>query len=110
MRLRPLYLALCILGAVLPCSQFLPWLERTGSVPLFFRELFANRVAGAFAVGVIVTVIVVSVFIVVEGRRLRIANLWLPVSLVFAVGISCGLPLFLFRREGALDCAAPHRP
>ncbi len=104
MRLRPLYLALCILGAVLPYSQFLPWLGAHGvDVPLFFRELFANRVAGAFAVDVIVTVIVVSVFIVVEGRRLRIANLWLPVSLVFLVGNSCGFPLFLYWREGALD-------
>ncbi len=103
MRLRPLYLVLCVLGAVLPYSQFLPWLAANGiDVPLFFRELFANKVAGAFAVDIILTAAVVCVLILAEGRRLGIPHLWLPIALVFLVGVSCGLPLFLYWREGAL--------
>jgi hypothetical protein len=48
MKLKTVYLVLCVLGAVLPLWQFAPWLAANGpDVPLLFRQLFANRV-GAF--------------------------------------------------------------
>jgi len=40
------YLALCILGAVLPYWQFIPWLAEHGvNGRLFVRELFATRIS-----------------------------------------------------------------
>ncbi|MCA1579840.1 MAG: DUF2834 domain-containing protein [Acidobacteria bacterium] len=101
---RHFYLALCLLGSVLPYSQFLPWLAAHGiDVPLFVRELFANRIAASFALDVLVSAVVVCGFILAEGRRLGMTHLWIPVAAVCLVGVSCGLPLFLYRREGALE-------
>jgi hypothetical protein len=52
MKLRYLYLVFCLLGLVLPYSQFIPWItEHHGlSVPLFLylRQLQLDRTASQF--------------------------------------------------------------
>lgn len=104
MKTRHLYAALCVPGALLPWWPFLPWLIRHGlDVPLFFRDLFANGVSGAFGLDLIVTVIVLSCFVLIEGRRLRIPHLWAPIVGAVIIGVSFGLPLFLYMRERRLD-------
>jgi Protein of unknown function DUF2834 len=105
MKLRYLYLVFCLLGLLLPYSQFMPWImEHRGlNMPLFIRDLFANRISAFFAFDVIVSAIVLILFIQSEGRRLGIRRLWLPTLAVFLVGVSLGLPLFLYLRQLQLD-------
>ena len=104
MKLRSGYLALCILGAALPYSQFIPWLRTHGlDLPLFFTELFSTRIGGFFGMDVMVSALVLWVFIGVEGKRLAIKKLWIPVAGTVAVGVSFGLPLFLYMRQLELD-------
>ena len=58
-RLRHVYLALCVLGLALPYWQFVPWfLEHGLDLSLFVHELFANRIAGFFGIDVIVSSLV----------------------------------------------------
>lgn len=109
MKIRYVYLCLCLLGAVLPCSQLVPWLAKHGlDLPLFFSELFSTRIGAFFGLDVIVSAIVLFVFIGIEGRRLRISNLWLPVVSTMAIGVSLGFPLFLYLRQRKLE--APNQP
>lgn len=104
MRLRHLYLGLCVIGAVLPYSQLIPWLATHGlDFPLFFQELFSTRVSVFFALDVIVSALVLVVFILSEGRRLDLSLLWLPILATLLVGVSLGLPLFLYLRQRKLD-------
>src|SRR5215470_2934181 len=104
MKPRRVYFILCVLGFILPYSQFVPWLLEHGlNVGLFFRELFANRISGFFALDVIVSAVVLIVFIRTEGKRLGVRLLWLPTLAVLFVGVSFGLPLFLFLRQVTLD-------
>jgi Protein of unknown function DUF2834 len=104
MKLRHFYLVLCALGFVLPYSQLVPWLLEHGlNFGLFFRELFANRISAFFGIDVIVSAIVLIGFIYTEGKRLRMQFLWLPMIGTLIVGVSLGLPLFLFLRELVLD-------
>jgi len=104
MRLRHLYLALCVLGILLPYSQFIPWLLEHGlDLPLLFRHLFANRIGAFFGMDVIVSSLVLWLFVVSEGRRTGMRRLWLPVLASLAVGVSLGLPLFLYMRQLHLD-------
>lgn len=94
------YGVLAVLGTVLPLSQFLPWaLDHGLDVPLFIDELFSTRIGGFFGWDVIVSALVLIIFVLVEGRRLAIGNLWLPITGGFLVGVSLGLPLFLAMRE-----------
>jgi hypothetical protein len=91
----------------LPYSQFAPWLLQHGlDFPLFFHQLFANRIAGFFGVDVIVSSLVLWVFVFAEGRRLGMQRLWLPVVASLVVGVSLGLPLFLYMRQLHLDKTA----
>ena len=98
-----LYLVLCVLGAALPCSQLFPFLAEHGfNVPLIVEQLFANRISGFFGLDVIVSSIVLAVFVLTEGRRQQMKLLWLPLLCTLAVGVSLGLPLFLYMREGRI--------
>jgi len=64
MKARHFYLVCCVLGLVLPYSQFVPWLLEHGlNISVFFRELFANRISAFFAMDVIVSAIVLIWFI-----------------------------------------------
>jgi hypothetical protein len=98
------YLLLCILGVALPYSQFIPWLVENGlNAPLFIHQLFANRISGFFAWDVLISAVVLVGFIRSEGKRRGMRLLWLPILGVLSIGVSFGLPLFLFLRERTLE-------
>jgi len=104
MKRRHRYLALAILGILLPYWQFVPWLFEHGlDLSLFFRELFANRIGAFFAMDVLVSATVLIIFVQVEGRRLGIRGLWVPMVGTLLVGVSFGLPLFLCLRQIQLN-------
>jgi hydrogenase/urease accessory protein HupE len=111
MKASYIYAALCVPGAVLPWWQFLPWAREHGfNVPLFFENLFANGVSGAFAMDIIVSAIVVCAFVLIEGTRLGVRPLWLPIVGTIIIGVSFGLPLFLYMRERRLEVDAASNP
>jgi len=102
--MKNLYLALAIIGTVLPYSQFIPFVREHGlDARLFVEQLFATRIGGFFGMDVIVSSLVLWVFVFAEGRRLGIRHLWAPIVANFAVGVSLGLPLFLYLRERRLQ-------
>jgi hypothetical protein len=104
MRLRHLYLALCVFGVVVPYAQFVPWLLQNGlQVGLFVRELFATRVGAFFGLDVVVSAVVLFVFICAERKTVAIRHAWLPIIATLVVGVSLGLPLFLYMRQRVLD-------
>ncbi len=94
------YLALCVAGTVLPYSQLIPFvLEHGLDLRLLIEELFANRISAFFGLDVIVSSVVLWVFVLGEGRRTGVRHLWAPLASNLAVGVSLGLPLFLYLRE-----------
>lgn len=106
MKPRHVYAALCVPGALLPWMPLVPWVSRHGlDLPFFLRELFANGVAAAFAIDIIVSAVVVCAFVVIEGRRLGVRHLWAPIVSTFVIGVCFGLALFLYQRERRLDGA-----
>ncbi|PYK02815.1 MAG: hypothetical protein DME63_05275 [Verrucomicrobia bacterium] len=108
MKLRYLYLAFAILGLVVPYSQLVPWImeHHALNMPLFVRDLFANRVSAFFALDVIVSAVVLISFIQTEGKRLGMRLLWLPTIGTLLIGVSLGFPLFLYQRQLKLDRVA----
>jgi hypothetical protein len=100
MRPKHLYLGLCVIGTVLPYSQFLPFLREHGlDAHAFIDQLFATNIGGFFGWDVIVSSLVLWVMVAVEGRRAGIGHRWAPIAANLAVGVSLGLPLFLYMRE-----------
>lgn len=102
--LQTTYLILCILGTILPYSQFVPFLLEHGlDLQLFFAQLFANRISSFFSMDLIVSSLVLWVFVFWEGSRLGMKNLWIYVASNLLVGVSLGLPLFLLMRQRQLE-------
>ncbi len=107
MRPRHLYLGLCALGTALPCAAFVPFLGQHGlDLREFVAQLFATPVSSFFALDVVVSAVVLWVFVAIDGRREGLRQLWAPVVASLTVGVSLGLPLFLYLREARRDAAA----
>jgi hypothetical protein len=97
-----LYLAAAALGAVVPLACLAPFLAAHGlDLPLFFRQLFQTNVSAFFGTDVIISALVLFLFVYSEGRRRKMRRLWAYVACTLLVGVSLGLPLFLFFRERA---------
>ena len=108
MKPKTLYLVLCILGLLLPYAEFIPWVLQHGlNLPLFVRELFANRLGTFFAMDVLVSAVALIAFTRIESRRVGIRHRWLVILAVLTVGVSLGLPLFLYLREEQLESGIP---
>lgn len=107
MNRKTVYLVLCVLGFALPYSQFVPWVMEHGlNMRLFVQELFANRIGGFFCMDVLVSAVALIGFIRGEGARVKMRGQWIPIASVLLVGVSLGLPLFLYLREREMDRVA----
>ena len=99
-----LFLLGAIAGCVLPLNYFIRFVAAEGvNVSLFFQQLFHNNISAFFAVDVFVSAIVLGIFVFVEGKRRNMKALWVYVAATLLVGVSFGLPLFLFVRERHLQ-------
>jgi hypothetical protein len=65
-------------------------------------SLTADPVVGFVGIDLGVVALVAVVFMVLEGRRLRIPWWWVYVALVFLVAVSVAFPLFLIARTRQL--------
>jgi len=70
---------------------------------LFTAELFSTHIGAFVGLDVIVSALVLFVLIAVEGRRVAVPYYWAPVIGTLVVGVSLGLPLFLYIRQVKLD-------
>ena len=100
MKPKILYLLLCVAGTILPYWFFIQFLREHGlNLRLLVEQLFANSISSFFGVDVIVASICLWLFVYVEGGRARVKHLWAPIVASLLVGVSLGLPLFLYLRE-----------
>lgn len=97
---KHVYLFLCIVGTVLPYSQFLLWISENGlDFSLLLEQITSSRIAAFGWLDVVVSAVVLFVFMFTDGVEKRVARLWMPVVGTLVVGVSLGLPLFLYLVE-----------
>jgi hypothetical protein len=103
---KSLYLLLTIVGAIAPWSVLLNFFLQNGlAINLFFQNAFANHVASAVAIDLLICADVFFFFSFIELKRLGLSRRWLSLYVVvtFGIGVSCALPLFLYWRERTLE-------
>jgi hypothetical protein len=66
-------------------------------------QLFANRISVFFGMDVMVSSLVLWAFVIWEGSRLKMKNLWVYIASNLLVGVSLGLPLFLLIRQRHIE-------
>jgi hypothetical protein len=101
-----LYLALAVAGAVLPWLANLAFIRSTGQpfdLALFVQQANANPAAQSLSRDLAVGATAVTIWMVVESRRLGMRGLgWVLLSCV-TVAFAFGAPLFLYLRERRLQ-------
>jgi pilus assembly protein TadC len=104
MKSKTLYLVLCAVGVLLPYAEFIPWVSQHGlNLSLFIRELLSTRIGAFFGMDVIVSAVTLVFFTRIESRRPKIQYQWAVILSLLTVGVSLGLPLFLYLREIELE-------
>jgi hypothetical protein len=104
MKQSTLYLLLAIPGFVVPWLFLLGFLAGGEATPaLFLTSMFVNPVAGAVSADLLISALIFFLFLFFEGRRLQMSNLWLYPLLTMGIGLSFGLPLFLYARSMRLE-------
>ena len=103
------YLGLAIIGTLIPYAAFVPWLLQNGlDLPQFYIEAMANPISIFAWLDVIAAAITLLGFIVHDGQKNQVKWRFIAIVGTLSVGVSCGLPLYLYLRERQ-RCAEPSR-
>jgi hypothetical protein len=95
-----IFLVLAVLGAAFPLWALAPFLFAHGlDLKLFFNELVQTPVSRFFGLDVLISALAFWLFMVREGQKLAMKHLWVYIACTLLVGVSLGLPLFLFFRQ-----------
>ena len=100
-----LYLALAGAGAVLPWLANLEYIRDYGTsfdIGLFVQLANANPAARSLSNDLLVGASAITVWMVVESRRLQMRHLWLVLLSSVTIAFAFAAPLFLFLRERRL--------
>ncbi|MDU9005823.1 DUF2834 domain-containing protein [Sedimentitalea todarodis] len=98
--LRPIYLILAIWGAVHPMYYFLQWFGETGfDLGGMVVAWHANAASSGLVWDLTIAAIALTVFVVAESVARRNWAGLVAIPATFCIGVSCGLPLYLFLRS-----------
>lgn len=102
--LRMVYLGLAIWGAIHPMAYFIQWFLANGfSLSAMIEAWHVNPATSGLVWDLTIAALALTVFVVAETvvRRNWIALVAIPAT--FCIGVSCGLPLYLFLRSRPVD-------
>ncbi len=100
LRLRHLWLALALWGAVHPMVYFVTWLARNGWSPGGLIDAwFANAATTGLTWDLMISAVALTLWVLAEvAVRRNWEALWaIPATVL--IGVSCGLPLYLWLRS-----------
>jgi hypothetical protein len=100
--LRLIYLAIAIWGAIHPMSWFLAYMSETGTgLSGMIDAWYVNASTTGLTWDLTIAAIALTVWVIAEsvGRKFWLGLIAIPAT--FCIGVSCGLPLYLFLRSGS---------
>jgi len=100
--LRYLWLALAVWGTIHPMYYFIGWFrENTWSIMAMVDAWHVNLATSGLVWDLTVAAVTLTLWVLVETVRTRNwRGLW-AIPATFCIGVSCGLPLYLFLRRPA---------
>jgi hypothetical protein len=97
--LRLIYLALAVWGTVHPMAWFLTHMRETGTgLSGLFTDWFANAATTGLVWDLTIAGTALVVWIIAETRVRRNWTALIAIPATLCIGLSCGLPLYLFLR------------
>ncbi len=102
--LRMLYLSLAVWGAIHPMYYFLTYMNETGTgLGGLIDAWYVNASTTGLTWDLTIAAIALTIWIVAETwvRKNWLALLGIPAT--WCIGVSCGLPLYLFLRTRGVE-------
>jgi len=102
--LRLLYLALAVWGTVHPMYYFISWFRENGFTIMGMVDAWhVNAATSGLTWDLTIAAVALTVWIIAEvSVRRNWSALW-AIPATYCIGVSCGLPLYLFLRSRPLD-------
>ncbi len=98
--MRLIWLGLAIWGTIHPMSYFLQWFNENGfSLMRMVDAWHANAASSGLVWDLTIAAVALTVWCVVESVQRRAWAGLLAIPATFGIGVSCGLPLYLFIRS-----------
>lgn len=96
---RMIYLALAVWGAIHPMYYFIQWFQQnTWDIMAMVDAWHANAATSGLVWDLTIAAIALTVWIIVEVATRRNWGALIAIPATFCIGVSCGLPLYLFLR------------
>ncbi len=98
--LRWIYLLLTIIGTIIPMMFFGPWISENGfELSALVAAWKVSPATTGLYYDMLITAIALNIWILVETYIRK--DYWVLICLpaTYLIGVSCGLPLFLFLRS-----------
>lgn len=102
--MRWVFLALAIWGAVHPMYHFVAWFTEFGwTLGPMIDAWYVNAATTALTWDLTIAAISLTVWVIVETVQTRDKLRLLAIPATFCIGVSCGLPLYLYLRLRRAD-------
>jgi uncharacterized protein DUF2834 len=97
--LRMIYLALAVWGAIHPMYYFVQWFKANGfDIMAMVDAWHVNAATSGLVWDLTIAAIALTIWIIAEVAVRRNWSGLLAIPATFCIGVSCGLPLYLFLR------------
>ncbi|MCX7567252.1 DUF2834 domain-containing protein [Sulfitobacter sp. F26169L] len=97
--LRMIYLGLAVWGAVHPMYYFVQWFqENSWDIMAMVDAWHVNFATSGLVWDLTIAAVALTVWIIAEVATRRNWGALIAIPATFCIGVSCGLPLYLFLR------------
>ncbi len=98
--MRIVFLALAVWGAIHPMSYFIAWFNANGYDLMAMVDAWhANAASSGLVWDLTIAAVTLTLWVLVETIRTRLWLGLIAIPATFFIGVSCGLPLYLFLRS-----------
>ncbi|MEM8653645.1 MAG: DUF2834 domain-containing protein [Pseudomonadota bacterium] len=98
--MRMIYLALAIWGAIHPMYYFVSWFQaNTWDIMAMVDAWHVNAATSGLVWDLTIAAVALTVWIIAEVVKRRTWLDLIAIPATFCIGVSCGLPLYLFLRS-----------
>ena len=97
--MRVIYLALAVWGTIHPMYYFISWFQANGwDLMAMVDAWHANAASSGLVWDLTIAAVTLTIWVIVETVQRKAWLNLLAIPATFCIGVSCGLPLYLFLR------------
>lgn len=98
--MRMIFLALAVWGALHPMYYFISWFNANGYDLMAMVDAWhANAASSGLVWDLTIAAIALTIWVIAEAVKTRQWSRLIAIPATFCIGVSCGLPLYLYLRS-----------